>query len=238
MPLKPQVVLLCVPSKLMPQTAELYLSKGIATADSFDIHSEVWPTIERLDKAAKAGGAAAIVSAGWDPGTDSIIRAVFTALEPKAKIFTNFGPGMSMGHSVAARAVKGVKDAVSITLPLGGGSHKRQVYAEIEAGFTKEQIYQNLKADPYFAHDELELQIVPDAARYKNHNHGGSLQMNGDEIEAGFKMSVNNPKTTARVLVACARAALRLPPGAYSVIDIPPVSLLPGAREENIKKLV
>lgn len=238
MPVKPEVVILCVPSKNMPETAEFYLSKGISVADSFDIHGDVWNTVEKLDKTAKAGNAAAVIAAGWDPGSDSIIRAVFKALDPRAEIYTSFGPGMSMGHSVVARSIKGVKDAVSITLPLGKGKHKRHVYVEPDGTQSKEEIYNNMKADDYFAHDPLEVEIVKSAADYKNANHGGLVEMEGDEIKAEFKMTVNNPKITAKILVACARAALRMPSGAYTVIDIPPVKLLEGTREENIKKLV
>ncbi|ACC98601.1 Semialdehyde dehydrogenase [Elusimicrobium minutum Pei191] len=238
MPVKPEVVILCLPSKNMPETAGYYLSKGISVVDSFDIHSEVYNTVNKLDKTAKANNAAAVVSAGWDPGSDSMIRAVFKALDPHYPIYTNFGPGMSMGHSVVAKSVKGVKDAVSITLPLEKGKHKRLVYVELDGSQTKEQVYDNMRADDYFAHDPLEIEVVPKAADYKDASHGGNVHMEGDEITADFKMTVNNPKTTAHVLVACARAALRIPPGAYTVIDLPLVTLLEGTREENIKKLV
>ncbi|WP_428898171.1 diaminopimelate dehydrogenase [Parelusimicrobium proximum] len=238
MPVKPDAVILCVPSKNMPETAALYLSKGICVADSFDIHSEVYPTVEKLDKTAKEHNAACVVSAGWDPGTDSMIRAVFKALDPHYPIYTNFGPGMSMGHSVVARSIKGVKNAVSITLPLGKSKHKRHVYVELDGTQTKDEVYANMKADDYFAHDPLEIEIVDDAEKYKNASHGGMVEMEGDEVKAEFKMTVNNPKTTAHVLVACVRAALRMPAGAYTVIDLPLVSLLEGDRESNIKKLV
>lgn len=49
------------------------------------------------------------------------MRALFEAMAPVGVTFTNFGRGRSMGHSVAARAIAGVADATSITIPLGGG---------------------------------------------------------------------------------------------------------------------
>ncbi|MGB2578760.1 diaminopimelate dehydrogenase [Elusimicrobium simillimum] len=238
LPVKPDVVILCVPSKIMPETAKFYLERGISVADSFDIHDQIADAVEMLDPVAKSNNAACVVSAGWDPGSDSMIRTIFTALNPRAKIYTSFGPGMSMGHSVVARGVKGVADAVSITLPLGMGKHKRHVYVVLDGTQTKEQVYTNMKADKYFAHDELEVEVVEDIAPYKNANHGGMVEMEEGDTKAKFVMTVNNPQTTAYVMVACARAALRMPPGAYTVIDLPLVTLLEGDRIENIKKLV
>jgi diaminopimelate dehydrogenase len=53
-----------------------------------------------------------------------------------------------------------------------------------------------------------------------------------------FDMRINNPALTAQVLVSCARAATRLAPGSYTLIDIPPVALLPGDRMRHIARLV
>ncbi|HMM18687.1 MAG TPA: diaminopimelate dehydrogenase, partial [Petrimonas sp.] len=53
-----------------------------------------------------------------------------------------------------------------------------------------------------------------------------------------FDMRINNPALTAQVMVGCARAAVKQKPGAYTLIEIPVVDLLPGDREKWIKKLV
>ena len=50
------------------------------------------------------GNACAIVSAGWDPGADSIVRALMLACVPRGITHTNFGPGMSMGHTVCVKS--------------------------------------------------------------------------------------------------------------------------------------
>jgi len=238
LPQKPDCAILCVPSKTMPQTAKTYLQAGINVVDSFDIHAEIAQTVQMLEPIAKANNCACVVSAGWDPGTDSMIRAIFKALAPCADIYTSFGPGMSMGHSVAARGVKGVADAISITLPLGMGKHRRRVYVKPDGTQTKEEIYKNLKSDDYFAHDELEVEIVQDLTPYKTPNHGGTVEMEHKETAAKFTMTVNNPQATASVMIACARAVLRMSPGAYTVLDLPLVKLLEGERIDNIKKLV
>ena len=51
-------------------------------------------------------------------------------------------------------------------------------------------------------------------------------------------MRINNPALTAQILVASARASMKQPPGAYTMIEIPVIDLLPGDCEEWIKKLV
>ena len=51
-------------------------------------------------------------------------------------------------------------------------------------------------------------------------------------------MQINNPALTGQILVAAARAAMRLKPGAYTMIEIPPVDLLPGDRDAWIGRIV
>ena len=57
-----------------------------------------------------------------------------------------------------------------------------------------------------------------------------------------FDMRINNPALTAQILVASARAAVRLNEaeqyGCYTLIDIPPVYLLPGERMDLLARLV
>ena len=118
---KVDVAILATPSRKVEENAKKYLALGIRTVDSFDIHTQV-PALRRtLDAVAKANNSVSIISAGWDPGTDSIVRAMLQAVAPKGLTYTNFGPGMSMGHTVAVKAIEGVKAALSMTIPIGAG---------------------------------------------------------------------------------------------------------------------
>lgn len=99
---KVDVALLCGPTRSIPETAPLYLKRGIHTVDSFDIHGQkLWDLRQSLDALGKAHGSVAVVSAGWDPGSDSVLRSLLLAMAPRGLTYTNFGPGMSMGHSFA-----------------------------------------------------------------------------------------------------------------------------------------
>ena len=46
-----------------------------------------------------------------------MIRCMLEFMAPRGITYTNFGPGMSMGHSVAVRSLPGVEDALSMTIP-------------------------------------------------------------------------------------------------------------------------
>jgi diaminopimelate dehydrogenase len=243
---KPDVVILCGPSRTVPATAAALLAKGCNTVDSFDIHGEISATVASLHQAAVQGGVSAITAAGWDPGTDSVMRALFEAMAPVGSTFTNFGRGRSMGHSVAARAIEGIADATAITIPVGGGRHSRLVYVVLEAGQDFETVKARLKADDYFAHDELTVRQCADKAELAmvaDQSHGVLMERTGasgmtDNQILQFDMRINNPALTGQVLLSCARAATRMEAGCYTLIDIPPVKLLPGERMNHIKRFV
>lgn len=240
---KVDVAILCGPSRSIPEVAPSYLEKGICTVDSFDIHTDVYDLHEKLDAIAKQHNAASIISAGWDPGSDSVIRTLLLAMAPKGLTYTNFGPGMSMGHSVVARSKKGVKNALSMTIPQGTGIHSRMVYVELEDGYTKEQVYDELKADSYFAHDELHVIPVDSVDDCKDMGHGVLLERKGvsgctQSQRFKFEMTINNPALTGQILVSCARAVVKQRPGCYVMPEVAPMDYLPGTKEQLIRSLV
>ncbi|MBO7325217.1 MAG: diaminopimelate dehydrogenase [Bacteroidales bacterium] len=240
---KVDVAILSTPSRKVEENAQKYLAMGINTVDSFDIHSDIWQLKQNLDTTAKANQAVSIISAGWDPGSDSVVRALLQAAAPKGLTYTNFGPGMSMGHSVAAKAIEGVKDALSMTIPLGTGIHRRMVYIELEEGYAFDQVAAAIKADNYFSHDETHVMQVDDINAIKDMGHGVNMTRKGVSGKTQnqlfeFNMRINNPALTAQILVAVARASMKQRPGCYTMIEIPVIDLLAGDRETLIKQLV
>lgn len=237
------VAILCTPTREVEKYALEYLAKGINTVDSFDIHTDICKLRASLDKAAKAAGTAAIISAGWDPGSDSVVRALLQAAAPKGITYTNFGPGMSMGHTVCVKSKAGVKNALSMTIPLGTGIHRRMVYVELEDGVQLEDVAKAVKEDPYFINDETHVMAVESIDAVKDMGHGVNMVRKGvsgktQNQRFEFNMSINNPALTAQILVAVARAVMLQRPGAYTMIEIPVIDLLSGSREDNIKHLV
>ena len=106
------VAILATPTRSCQEYAEKILALGINTVDSFDIHTSIIDYRRALMPVCQKNGAVAIISAGWDPGSDSIVRTLMQSLAPKGLSYTNFGPGRSMGHSVCVRSKAGVKDAL------------------------------------------------------------------------------------------------------------------------------
>ena len=151
------VAILATPTRSVEQYALECLALGINTVDSFDIHSKIVDLRRSLDAAAKEHGAVAIISAGWDPGSDSIVRSLLQSLAPQGISYTNFGPGMSMGHTVAVKAIAGVRNALSMTIPVGTGIHRRMVYIELEEGYSFDDVAAAIKADAYFINDETHV---------------------------------------------------------------------------------
>ena len=237
------VALLATPTRKVEEYALECLALGIHTVDSFDIHTQIPALRQSLGAAARKAGKVSIISAGWDPGSDSVVRTLMQTLAPKGLTYTNFGPGMSMGHSVVARSKKGVKNALSMTMPQGAGIHSRMVYVELEDGFTAEQVYAELKADEYFAHDELHVIPVESVDNCKDMGHGVLLERKGvsgatQSQRFKFEMTINNPALTGQILVSCARAVVKQKPGCYVMPEIAPMDYLPGTKEQLIRSLV
>ena len=237
------VAVLATPTRKVEEYAKQILALGINTVDSFDIHTQIVDLRRSLNAVAKEHGAVSIISAGWDPGADSVVRTLLQAIAPKGITYTNFGPGMSMGHTVAVKAIEGVKKALSMTIPTGTGIHRRMVYVEIEAGYDFDKVAAAIKADPYFASDETHVNLVPSVDEVIDMGHGVNLTRKGVSGTTQnqlfeFNMRINNPALTGQVLVCVARAAMRQQPGCYTMVEVPVIDLLPGDREENIRHLV
>ncbi|MBE6204757.1 MAG: diaminopimelate dehydrogenase [Alistipes sp.] len=237
------VAILCTPSRLVEQSAEAALKLGISTVDSFDIHTGIADQRRRLDAVARENGAAALISAGWDPGSDSVVRALLEVCAPQGITYTNFGPGMSMGHTVAVKAIEGVKAALSMTIPVGTGLHRRMVYIELEEGYDFDKVAEAIKTDAYFIHDETHVKQVESVDALLDMGHGVNMVRKGvsgktQNQRFEFNMSIDNPGLTSQILVAGARAVLRQQPGAYTMIEIPLIDFLTGDRDQIIRRLV
>ncbi len=235
--------LLCTPTRSVEETALPLLARGINTVDSFDIHGDIVALRRSLGAQAIKHDAVSIISAGWDPGTDSVIRTLMLAMAPKGITYTNFGPGMSMGHSVVARSKEGVADALSLTIPTGSGVHRRMVYVVLKEGAKFSDVEFAIKSDSYFSHDDTRVLQVPDIDVLKDMGHGVLMERKGVSGSTQnqmftFEMRINNPALTTQVMVASARASMKLAAGCYTLPEIAPMDFLPGDREELIAQLV
>ena len=237
------VAIMCLPSRLTEAAAIEVLEMGINTVDSFDIHTQIVDLKTALSPVAQQHKAVSVVSAGWDPGSNSVVRTLMQAMAPSGITYTNFGPGMSMGHSVAVKAFDGVRDALSVTIPTGTGIHRRMVYIELEEGYELSKVSAQIKGDAYFVNDETHVFAVDDVNLLKDMGHGVAMERKGSSGNTqnqlfSFGMRINNPALTAQMLVNAARASFKQQPGAYTLIEIPVLDLLAGDTDDWVRKLV
>ncbi|MCL2872145.1 MAG: diaminopimelate dehydrogenase [Betaproteobacteria bacterium] len=240
---KVDAALLCTPTRSVSEHAKKYLKLGINTVDSYDIHTSFLDLRKELMPIAQQHNAVAVISSGWDPGSDSVVRALLEACAPKGLTYTNFGPGMSMGHTVAAKGTAGVANALSMTIPLGTSIHRRVVYVELAAGANIEDVSKRIKSDPYFSHDETHVIAVKSIDDIIDMGHGVNLVRKGvsgktDNQLFEFNMKINNPALTSQIMLACARASFKQKPGVYTMPEIPVIDLLHGDKESLLARLV
>ncbi|HWR31297.1 MAG TPA: diaminopimelate dehydrogenase [Negativicutes bacterium] len=241
---KVDVALLCVPSRSVPEEAAKYLALGIHTVDSFDIHGQpIWDLKKMLAEICREHNTAAVISAGWDPGSDSMIRAVMKLMVPHGITYTNFGPGMSMGHSVVAKGVEGVEDAVSLTIPIGTGLHRRLVYVKLAPGADPKKVEATIKADSYFRDNETHVFPVKDLENVKDMGHGVAIEHRGKAGATHNQLlsychHVNNPAVTSQIMVSAARAVTRQKPGCYTLLEMPLADYLNMSAEEMVLHMV
>ena len=146
-------------------------------------------------------------------------------------------------NTVAVKAIEGVKAALSMTIPMGTGVHRRMVYIEVKDGYDFKQVAAAIKADDYFAHDETHVMQVECVDNLLDMGHGVNLVRKGVSGKTQnqlveFDMKINNPALTAQILVAVARASFKQQPGAYTMIELPVIDMICGDREDLIKRLV
>jgi len=266
--LKIDVAILCGGSKEdIPVQGPVFAQK-FNTVDSFDTHADIPAYFDKMNAVAAENGKVAVISAGWDPGIFSLERVMGDAFLAGSKGYTFWGPGVSQGHSDAARKVNGVLDARQYTIPVNNalqevrkGStralskremHKRVVYIVVEEGADKGRIEQEIVGMPqYYDEYETEVHFITKEEMSEKHSsfpHGGFVLTSGETGEDNQQILeyrcqlTSNPQFTSSILVACARAAYRLSEtgstGAFTMLDIPPALLSPRSGEDLRRKFM
>jgi len=249
------VAILCGGSKEDTPIQGPLFARRFSTVDSFDTHADIPRYFGQMDGIAKEQGNVSVISAGWDPGIFSLERVLGDAFLPESKGYTFWGTGVSQGHSDAARKVPGVVDARQYTIPIEDAikqvregqtrdftkreMHKRVVYVVAQPGADRESISRDIVTMPnYYADYETEVLFITEEEMRINHSaypHGGFVltsgltgENNGQLLEYKCQLG-SNPEFTGSILVACARAAVRLKQsghvGAFTMLDIPPALL-------------
>ena len=246
------------------------LAEHFNVVDSFDTHAKIPEHFASVDAQAKKGGNIAMISVGWDPGMFSLNRLYAEAVLPDGKDYTFWGKGVSQGHSDAIRRIDGVIDARQYTIPIDSAvdavrngenpelttrqKHTRLCFVVAKDGADKARIEKEIVTMPnYFADYDTTVNFISAEEMKRDHSgipHGGMVIRSGKTglnkenthiIEYSLKLD-SNPEFTSSVIVAFARAAVRLQKegqtGCKTVFDIPPAYLSPKSAEDLRKNLL
>ena len=232
---KVDVALLAIPSREVPERIKEYHALGICTVDSFDEHERIAGLKKQLDISAKAKRVVSIFASGWDPGSDSAIRAIMKIASFTGHTTTTFGGengGRSMGHTVAVKAIPGVKDAIALTLANGRGKQKRRVYVQLDKGADTEAVAKAIQTDNYFRNEPTEVMFVKKIDKYLTLHHEADIERTGMQVNQRYLLEGNNPELTANIMVSCARACVTAREkddfGTYTFIERPLIDYLAG----------
>jgi diaminopimelate dehydrogenase len=229
--------LVCVPRERVVDVARQILSRGVSVVEAAQIHGAAFEHHrEAIHREALRSQRVAIVGAGWDPGMLALLRGWLALLVPKGHTRAHARPAASLHHTLAAREVAGVRDALCAELRTHDGRIQRYVYVELEPGADLERVTVALRADPLFLDEETLVLPIESVAALEDEPHGVVLERWGEAsgvahqrllLEARFDAVA----LTAQVMLAAVRALPLLPPGAHTLLDVP-ASMLFGVGSE------
>ncbi|HSD26330.1 MAG TPA: diaminopimelate dehydrogenase, partial [Vicinamibacteria bacterium] len=209
--------------------------RNVPVVECARVHAQAFRDhVETIQREAQRHHCAAVVGAGWDPGALPLLRGWLALLAPKGRTEARSRPAASLHHTLAARDVSGVRDALCTELRAPDGHVQRYVYVELEPGVDPERASAALRADPLFLDEETLVFPVESVAALEEEGHGIVLERWAGEgagehqrflLEARF----DPVALAAQVMVAAARAVPELPGRAHTLPDIPAVHLF-GAR--------
>ena len=200
----------------------------------------------------------------------SLNRLYASAVLPCGTDYTFWGKGVSQGHSDAIRRIDGVLDAKQYTIPVEAAldavrsgetpefttrqKHIRECFVVADDGADKARIENEIKTMPnYFADYDTIVHFISLEELRRDHSgipHGGFVIRSGKTgwdnenthvIEYSLKLD-SNPEFTSSVIVACARAAVKMKNegaiGCKTIFDIPPAYLSPKSPAELRKEML
>ena len=267
---KIDVMILCGGSATDLPVMTPAFAKMFNVVDSFDTHAKIPQHFAAVNAAATEAGHTAIISAGWDPGLFSVNRLYASAVLPQGRDYTFWGTGVSQGHSDAVRRIPGVIDCRQYTIPVPEAmdrvrsgenpelttreKHTRCCYVVAEEGADLAQIETTIKTMPnYFADYDTTVHFISAEEMARDHAglpHGGSVIRSGvtgwdgeNKQTIEYKLTLDsNPQFTSSVLVACARALMKMHGrgqiGCKTIFDIAPADLSPMTQEEMLATML
>ena len=223
--------LLCLPPDQVREAAHHLLQHRIPVVECATLHGDDFRThVAAIDRVAQHHRTPAVLGAGWDPGVLSLLRGLFALLTPKGHTQTRYSPGVNLHHTLTARDVRGVKDALCADVRGPEGNTQRYVYVELEPGADADRVAAAIRADPLCADQQVVVLPVESVAALEQEGHGIVLDRWGTSGAAAHQRFLLEARfdtftLAAQVMLAAARAVSVQPPGAHSLFHIPLATL-------------
>ena len=223
--------LICLLTAVALAAAKDLLQHRIPIVEAAIVPSAAYQSYKReLDRAALGHKVAAVLGAGWAPGCCPCSAASSRCCAPGATAETRDRPGVSLHHTLAARSVSGVRDALCAQLRAGSEKVQRYVYVELEHGADLPPIEQLIQNDPLFMDGETLVLPVDSVATLEDEGHGVVLEGLGTSAGKAHQRFLLEGRfdfvaVTAQVMIAAARALPTLAPGAHALADLQPAAL-------------
>ena len=141
-------------------------------------------------------------------------------------------------HTLAARAIPGVRDALCAELRGANGALQRYVYVELAPGADLEPATRSIKSDPLFLDEETLILPVDSVATLEEEGHGLVIERWGraggkDHQRFLLEGRFDRIAIAGQMMASAARALVTLRPGAHPLDTIPPASLHPRSNGEE-----
>jgi diaminopimelate dehydrogenase len=219
--------LVCVPTHEAVGTAQRLLAHRIPVVECATLHGEeFFRHLGEIDHLARRYHTCSIVGAGWDPGILSVFRGLFELLAPGGHSTARTSPGRAVHHTLVARGVRGVRDAVSLDVRNSSGKEQHYIYVQLEPSADMEEVSAALRADPLFAGEEVIVLPVDDIRALEDRDRGVVIERYGNADGGAHRRFLLEARLdpiglAAEVMTAAARALPTQNPGAYTLFDLP-----------------
>ena len=183
--------LVCVPTEFVLAVARELLQAKIPLVECARLEGQALEAHHAaLNDAAQLHRVAAVVGAGWDPGTLSLLRKTFEILIPRGQTEFTRHPGLRLHHTAAVEHIRGVKAALAGEYHGEGGALQRYVYLELGRDADSAQVEAAIKADPLFSGVATQVFPVEHLSELESNANQGLVMERRGRAEEGAHQSL------------------------------------------------
>jgi len=216
-----EAALVCVPAGEVLGVAKELLQRGVPVVECALLSDAAFSAHRaEINRVAETHRIPAVVGAGWERGGLGMFRYLFELLIPEGHTDLRNRPGISLHHTAAAEAVRGVKEALCAEQRGPENRMQRYVYVELEKGADPARVAEAIRADPLFLGEDTLVFPVDSVAALEEEGHGVLLQRfgttgQGPHASLILETRFDPAAFTARLMVDAARRLPGAAPGAH-----------------------